>query len=306
MYGLVLAGGGGKGSFQVGAYRALIECGLSDKILGIAGSSVGALNACLFAQNDIHLSENIWKNIKPNQFIRPNVKYFDLKEGIFGREGLIKIMDNNINYELVADSDMTLYSTVSQYDELGLGTPIPRYFRLNGKNQQMIQKILLASSAIPGIYEPVKLGEYIYRDGGITDNLPIEPLYRDGIRKFIVITLSTSKKIPYDKYPDAEFILIKPSHDLGDDITGTMDFTSRGAKIRMKLGYEDAIRTLMYYNSPESKEAEFENKMSSMATISYNQIMMDQKMEDTENIVKKDIEKLNQYVKNIIGNIDNL
>ena len=87
VYGLVLAGGGGKGAYQAGVFKALWECGLFDRILGIAGSSVGALNMCLFSQEDTELSEEIWKQIRSDQFIRPDVKYLDFKEGIFGREG---------------------------------------------------------------------------------------------------------------------------------------------------------------------------------------------------------------------------
>lgn len=301
VYGLVLAGGGGKGAFQVGVYKALWECGLCDRILGIAGSSVGALNMCLFSLNDIELCERIWSDIRPSQFIRPDTKYLDFKEGIFGREGLLEIMDHNIDYERVSDSEMSLYATVSRYNEMGMGTPVAEYFRLNGKSRKMIQDLLLASSALPTIYEPVKIGDSIYRDGGITDNLPIEPLYRDGIRNFIVIPLSAAKKIPYEEYPDADFVVIKPSHDLGDDITGTLDFTSYGAGIRMKLGYEDAVRTLSYFHSPESKQPGFEDKMASMAEAAYKRIIMEQRVVKTEKMIKKDMDKLRDYIEKVTG-----
>ncbi len=304
VYGLVLAGGGGKGAYQVGVYKALCECGFDDKILGIAGSSVGALNMCLFAQYNVELCEKIWSNIKPNQFIRPDLKYFDLKEGFFGREGLIDIMNRNIDYEKVADSDMSLYATISRYDEMGGGTPDAEYSRLNGKSQEMIQKIMLASSALPVIYEPVRIGDYLYRDGGLTDNFPIEPLYRDGIRNFIVIPLSTTKKIPYEEYPDAEFVVIRPSKDLGDEITGTLDFTSYGAKVRMKLGYADAVRTLTYLHSPESQTTGFENKIAAMAETDYQSIMLEQRVEKSETLIKNDMDKLNSYIDKVMGSFE--
>lgn len=43
-YGLVLEGGGAKGAYQIGAWKALREAGV--KLKGIAGTSVGALNGC--------------------------------------------------------------------------------------------------------------------------------------------------------------------------------------------------------------------------------------------------------------------
>ncbi len=50
MYGLVLEGGGAKGAYHIGAYRALMEEGI--EIQGIAGTSVGALNGAILAQGD--------------------------------------------------------------------------------------------------------------------------------------------------------------------------------------------------------------------------------------------------------------
>ena len=45
---LVLAGGGAKGSYQVGVWQALQELGWTPDI--ITGASVGALNGCLFPE----------------------------------------------------------------------------------------------------------------------------------------------------------------------------------------------------------------------------------------------------------------
>ena len=43
--GLVLEGGGGKGSYQIGVLKAIRELGLEKKIVAVSGTSVGALNA---------------------------------------------------------------------------------------------------------------------------------------------------------------------------------------------------------------------------------------------------------------------
>jgi predicted acylesterase/phospholipase RssA len=61
--GLVLAGGGFKGSFQIGAWKALreklAEMGIT-RFHAIAGTSVGALNAVLIANDDPQAAERIW------------------------------------------------------------------------------------------------------------------------------------------------------------------------------------------------------------------------------------------------------
>ena len=74
--GLVLAGGGGKGAYHIGVWKALKEFGIEQSIGAVAGTSVGALNAALFAQGDYKIAESVWKNIKP-------VKYFQLKQRLF-------------------------------------------------------------------------------------------------------------------------------------------------------------------------------------------------------------------------------
>jgi len=70
---LVLCEGGGKGAFQIGAWRALEEYGIMKKVRAISGTSVGALNAVLFALGDRKMAEDIWKNIKPEDMLSPDV-----------------------------------------------------------------------------------------------------------------------------------------------------------------------------------------------------------------------------------------
>ena len=61
-YALVFSGGGAKGAYEIGVWKALIELGLSDKITAISGTSVGALNALLFGQGDYEIAEKTWDN----------------------------------------------------------------------------------------------------------------------------------------------------------------------------------------------------------------------------------------------------
>ena len=61
-YGLVLEGGGAKGAYQIGAWKALKEAGIHIK--GIAGTSVGALNGALIAMDDFEKAERIWETIR--------------------------------------------------------------------------------------------------------------------------------------------------------------------------------------------------------------------------------------------------
>ena len=64
-YALALEGGGAKGAYQIGAWKALREAGV--KIDAVAGTSVGALNGSLIVMGDLEKAENIWENIRYSQ-----------------------------------------------------------------------------------------------------------------------------------------------------------------------------------------------------------------------------------------------
>ena len=58
--GLVLDGGGGKGAYQIGVWKAMRETGIDKYIKAVSGASVGGLNAALFVQGDYEKAERIW------------------------------------------------------------------------------------------------------------------------------------------------------------------------------------------------------------------------------------------------------
>ena len=255
-WGLVLAGGGGKGAYQAGVFKALEEKGISEYITGVSGASVGALNLVLFESGDINMTETVWGDISPEQFLEVDPLMIDFKEGFVSREGLLDIIDNYINLEEIRMSERRLYVAVTEFDENGEGEGKARYFSLNYRTVKEIKDILLASSALPVIYSPVEIEGKKYRDGGLKDNLPIGPLYAEGIRNFVVVGLSTETKINYDKYPGAQFLFIKPRRSIGEFWDGTLDFTSKGARIRMELGYIDAIREIEFYGRNDGAATE--------------------------------------------------
>lgn len=69
--GLVFAGGGGKGSYEIGVWKYLHEQGLDQYVRCVSGTSVGALNAALFVGSNYKLAENIWKNINQSKILTP-------------------------------------------------------------------------------------------------------------------------------------------------------------------------------------------------------------------------------------------
>jgi predicted acylesterase/phospholipase RssA len=65
---LVLCGGGGKGAYQIGCWKALREAGIAQFAL-ISGVSVGALNAALIGMNDFELAKKLWSELSPDHVL---------------------------------------------------------------------------------------------------------------------------------------------------------------------------------------------------------------------------------------------
>ena len=308
-WGLVLSGGGGKGSFQVGAFKALNEAGYDKDITAISGASVGIVNALLFIMRDVDKAQKVWKGIEPLMFLEPKLEatntpivihepnyYIDEvvnrynyareinsnadfarnKEGFFTRDGFVKLINENLDLDKIPKSEIDLYTDMClcKNDELLL-----EYVQLNGKTPKQIMDILLAASAIPYVYDAVYYDNNYYRDGGIIDNMPIKPLYDEGYRNIIVVGLKTSYTINYEEYPDCNFIFIKPSHGIGEFMDGTLDFTSEGAKFRIALGYRNAARILEAVKTGKINEPDFATWLSQMSFLDYEQAKYDIKQE---------------------------
>lgn len=61
-YGLILAGGGAKGAYQIGAWKAMRE--LDIEFEAIAGASIGAINGAMIAQGDFDDAYELWSNVE--------------------------------------------------------------------------------------------------------------------------------------------------------------------------------------------------------------------------------------------------
>ena len=278
-YGLVLGGGGGRGSYEIGVWKALEEYRDVIDIKAVSGSSVGALNAALYACGDLDKATQMWYDITNDRILSNKDidednrnKWFEsikeklttidnpvvqsaiecigldavakgmrIKDGFFSREGLMDILENSPVLDGVSNSDMSCYATCLNVE----GKPTPERFQLSGMEPEEIERILLASSAIPVIFPMETIDKTKYYDGGFFlggDNVPIQPLYDEGYRKFVVVHLDERKT---DRYDDAEMIHIYPSIPLGGAIDGMLDFSPEGVEKRITQGYDDAKAVLV-------------------------------------------------------------
>lgn len=162
---------------------------------------------------------------------------FDTK-GFCSQEGLENILRENINLESLR-AGRTVYACASKISENELFTPY--YFMLNKEEKEKIIEIALASSAIYPVYGTKKINGELYLDGGFSDNVPIQPLYDIGYRKFIIIYL-TNRKIPdKSKYKDCKFIEVIPDETMKDDMYTVINFERTVLDKYMEKGYHDTM-----------------------------------------------------------------
>ena len=295
--GLVLSGGGGKGAYQVGVLKVLQEQGLLDDVTAIAGASIGAVNAMLFAMGDIKIMYDAWKEIDMDTVFDIDLNMIAERRLYFSRNEMLAMLERFIDIEKIKADKRDIYFSISKVNEVQEAVSV-EYRKLSDYDVETIKKLLLASTALPVMYEPVEIDGNQYRDGGMLDNEPIQPLYDAGIRQFIVIGLKSGKVLNTDKWPDAQFITIYPSHDLGDLIEGTLNFSDRAKEFRQMLGEKDALRALKTKFHPDDIYIRMEPVL---AQNDYNDIMMQLRVNQTyrsvESRVNANIEKFNSIAK---------
>ena len=98
---LVLGGGGTKGAYQYGAIRALEK--LNYKFDIVTGTSIGALNGCLYAQNDLDRLYDLWQNLKMEDILADKIPdQYDI-ETLVNNNNLISTFFKNYVKEKGAD-----------------------------------------------------------------------------------------------------------------------------------------------------------------------------------------------------------
>lgn len=98
--GLVFGGGGGKGSYQIGVWRALRKLGLENRVQVVSGTSIGSLNGALFIKGDLCQAENLWMSIAKDEFMTSE----DIIKQI---SGLIESEISNLIYSILPSSPKT-------------------------------------------------------------------------------------------------------------------------------------------------------------------------------------------------------
>lgn len=221
--GLVLSGGGAKGAYQAGVWKAMVETGIADRVQVISGTSVGAINAAAFsAIRDPARIESLWRNgvsaiVTPNFKALSPLKMLEVIEnfmdgkpfsvhGLLDKDALESFLTNALKATKQAVGNPVVYATSLEcrgeaFGEFDRTSYRKTCFRIDDELSLdlKIAKIL-ASCAIPLCFSPVEIAGRRYVDGGWDamggENVPITPLLRKHTDlSTIVVVRCNSKSI---------------------------------------------------------------------------------------------------------------
>ncbi|MBE0639630.1 MAG: patatin-like phospholipase family protein [Bacteroidales bacterium] len=177
--GIALGGGGARGFAHLGVLKALEEKGIQPDI--ISGVSAGALVGVFIASG--MKPDDIFTMMKENKF-NDYAQVIVPKNGLLSLDRTRELLKKHLSVDDFADLKIPLYVATTNLFEGKI-----EYF-----NKGDLTTIIQASMSIPVLFSPVKIGQSLYADGGIMDNLPVEPLIGK-CRKIIAVNISPLQTI---------------------------------------------------------------------------------------------------------------
>ena len=280
-YGLVLSGGGAKGAFEMGVWKALREC---DYPLGaVIGTSVGALNAAMIAQNNYDIAMEFWTNISINHVLNLNktmtdhyVEHWSKESFDMFRTGFLHVLfSDGLDISPLRENLTRLVS-----EEAIRKSPIrfglvtvditslkPRQLMIEDIPQGQLIDYLLASAALP-IFQKQEIDGKTYLDGCFFDNVPIGFMVKQNFNNIISVEFPAFGMRKWVRDKNIELTTVSNSQLLG----GTLNFDSKTIEQSIQLGYLDGMKTFgalegkHYYLNLQKNNAIFEKFKSRLGT----------------------------------------
>lgn len=250
-YGLVLAGGGLRGAYHIGVWKALREMKID--ITAVSGASIGAINGALFAQGDYDIAEEMWRRIDVDDVIALPEKMDDdnilklsnvamLAKEIYKNDGLDVSPLENLLREVI-DEDRVRRSkidfgisafSISDKTEMSL-------FREDIPKGKMIEYIM-ASACFP-VFKKRIIDKKKFIDGGVANNMPTDMLLSRGVDNIITVNVKGIGVYRSFNESGRNIIEIKCSHPE----IGTLDFDKGNIDRSIGDGYFDCMKTFGRY-----------------------------------------------------------
>jgi len=178
--GLALGGGAARGFAHIGVIKVLEANGIVPDI--VVGTSAGSLVGALYAAGNNGLALNkLALEMDEAEISDWSVPFFSSATGVLKGEALQNYVNRTVNYVPLEKLKMRFGAVAT---DLNSGLPI--LFQ-RGNTGVAIR----ASSAVPSIFQPVKIGDHYYVDGGLVSPVPVRFARQMGADFVIAVNIST-------------------------------------------------------------------------------------------------------------------
>jgi NTE family protein len=195
--GFVLSGGANLGSVHVGMLRALLEAGIKPDV--VVGTSIGAVNAAYLAADPSleHLEglHEMWCGARARDIfpLNPvaNARALFKEGALFSSHGWRRFVESRAPFQNIEDAAVPLRITATEYEE----------GRSETFDSGPVVDAIMASTALPGIFPPYRIGDRLYLDGAISEQLPLKVALEGGADTIYVMAVGAPSPPPDRRSP---------------------------------------------------------------------------------------------------------
>lgn len=235
---LVLGGGGSRGAYEIGVWQAIRELGIPVDM--VTGTSVGAINGAIIAQDTFDLAVSLWKEIDTPMIFDVELKNILANSGKIGNSKLKGLLQQYIDETAIRNSNID-YGLVT----VELPSMTPKFLMKNQIPEGKLIDYILASSTLFPAMKGYEINSLKYVDGGFSDNIPVGLALDHGATHVIAVNLEAVGIVRRKRMNDADFLrIIQSPWDLGNFLI----FDKINSKKIMRLGYLDALKAFQIYD----------------------------------------------------------
>lgn len=179
----VFAGGGSFGAIQVGMMQALASHGLRADL--VVGSSVGAMNGAYYAGaptlDGVKKLAEIWRGLTRQDVFPVSLSAFFgflwRRDFLISHDGIRKLVEDHLPYKNLEDAPVPIHIVTT---DIITGETVVL-------SDGPAAEAIVASTAIPGAFAPVKHAGRFLADGAISSNTPIRVAIEKGAQRLIIV-----------------------------------------------------------------------------------------------------------------------
>jgi NTE family protein len=179
----VFAGGGSFGAIQVGMLHSLAAHGVTADM--VVGCSVGALNGAFYAGDPtldgVERLGMIWRALQRHDVFpinwRTMLSFLWHRDFLIPHDGIRKLVDDHIPYRNLEQARLPLHIVAT---DIITGDSVVL-------SKGSTAEAIVASTAIPGAFSPVRYRDHYLADGAISSNTPIQVAVSKGARRLIIL-----------------------------------------------------------------------------------------------------------------------